>query len=96
MDLHTFGVAIAGTILLVILVALILGSAQRREMRKALGLPPHTKLGPEDKRAFLAFENTDMQLRDSFPDVSKRHRQAIARKLLRDNGLLPKGLHKRS
>ena len=94
MDSFTFRVAIAGAILLVVLVAFILAGVQRRDVRKALGLPPHAKLGPEDKQAFLAFENTDMQLRDSFPDVSKRHRQAIARKLLRDTGVLPRGLHK--
>jgi hypothetical protein len=94
MDSYTFRAAIAGAFILVIVVAFILSLVQRREMRKALGLPPHAKLGPQDKQAFLAFESTDMQLRDSFPDVSTRHRQAIARKMLRDNGVLPRGLHK--
>ena len=90
MDSYTIRVAIAGAFILVILVAFILSLVQRREMRKALGLPPHAKLSPKDKQAFIAFENTDMQLRDSFPDVSRRHRQAITRKLLRDNGVLPR------
>jgi hypothetical protein len=93
MDSYTFLFAIAGAVLLVVLVAFILSSVQRREMRKVLGLPPRARLGPQAKQAFFAFENTDMQLRNSFPDASKRHRQAITRKLLRDNGVLPTGLH---
>jgi len=93
MDAYIFR-GIAGAILLVVLVAVIFSGVQRREMRKALGLLPRARLGPKDKRAFLAFENTDMQLKDSFPDVSKRQRHAITRKLLRDNGVLPREIHK--
>jgi len=91
MDPFILGVAVASAILLVILAAFILGALQRREMRTALGLPSTAPLKPQDKRAFLAFENTDMQLRDSFPDASKRRRQMVTQKLLRERGVLARG-----
>ena len=54
-------------------------------------LPPlDSKLTPEQSQAFMAFENTDMKLKKSFPTMSDTQRQSMAREVLRDKGLLPK------
>jgi hypothetical protein len=76
--------------LLVLLLARLVGNAKRREIRKKLGLPEHARLTPEQAAAFTAFENTDMKLRKSFPTMSDTQRQAMARDVLRDKGMLPK------
>ncbi len=49
-----------------------------------------SKLTPEQSQAFMAFENTDMKLRKSFPTMSDTQRQAMAREVLREKGVLPK------
>lgn len=63
---------------------------RRAEMRKALGLPPDSKLGPAEKQMFLAFEDTDMRLGRRMPSLPKERRQLMARELLRKKGLLPR------
>lgn len=77
-------------LLLVLLLARLVGNSKRREIRKKLGLPVNSRLSPEQAQAFQAFENTDMRLRKSFPTLSDTQRQAMARDVLRDKGLLPK------
>jgi hypothetical protein len=82
-----FGVVLA---LLVLLLARMVGNSKRREIRKKLGLPVSSRLTPEQAAAFQAFENTDMQLKKSFPTMSDTQRQSMAREVLRDKGVLPK------
>ena len=77
-------------LLLVLLLARLVGNSKRREIRKKLGMPVNVKLSPEQEQAFQAFENTDMRLKKSFPTLSDTQRQAMARDVLRDKGLLPK------
>ena len=77
-------------VLLVVLLARLVGNAKRREIRKKLGLPVDSKLTPEQQQAFQAFENTDMRLKKSFPTLSDTQRQAMARDVLRDKGMLPR------
>ena len=82
-----FGVVI---VLLVLLLARLVGNAKRREIRKKIGLPESAKLTAQQADAFQAFENTDMKLKKSFPTMSDTQRQAMARDVLRDKGMLPK------
>ena len=82
-----FGVVL---VLLVLLLARMVGNSKRREIRKKLGLPEGSRLTPEQAAAFQAFENTDMKLKKSFPNISDTQRQAMAREVLRDKGVLPK------
>jgi len=82
-----FGVVV---LLLVLLLARLVGNSKRREIRKRLGLPVDSKLTPQQSQAFMAFENTDMKLKKSFPTMSDTQRQEMAREVLRDNGVLPK------
>ena len=77
-------------LLLVLLLARLVGNSKRREIRKKLGLPVNSRLTPEQASAFQAFENTDMKLKKSFPNISDTQRQAMAREVLRDKGVLPK------
>jgi hypothetical protein len=77
-------------LLLVLLLARMVGNAKRREIRKKLGLPEHARLTAEQQQAFMAFENTDMKLKKTFPTMSDTQRQAMARDVLRDRGMLPK------
>jgi len=77
-------------LLLIVLLARMVGNSKRREIRKKLGLPEGSRLTPEQAAAFQAFENTDMKLKKSFPTMSDTQRQAMAREVLRDNGVLPK------
>jgi hypothetical protein len=77
-------------LLLVLLLARLVGNSKRREIRKRLGLPVNSRLTPEQASAFQAFENTDMKLKKSFPTLSDTQRQAMARDVLRDKGMLPK------
>jgi hypothetical protein len=77
-------------LLLVVLLARMVGNSKRREIRKKLGLPEGARLTPEQAAAFQAFENTDMKLKKSFPTMSDTQREAMAREVLRDKGVLPK------
>jgi len=82
-----FGIIV---VLLVLLLARLVGNSKRRQIRKKLGLPESARLTPEEAQAFQAFENTDMKLKKSFPTMSDTQRQAMARDVLRDKGVLPK------
>lgn len=82
-----FGVVV---LLLILLLARLVGNSKRREIRKKLGLPEGSRLTPEQAAAFQAFENTDMKLKKSFPTMSDTQREAMAREVLRDKGVLPK------
>lgn len=82
-----FGVVV---ILLVLLLARLVGNAQRKRIRKSLGLPEDSRLSAKEAQAFRAFEDTDMKLRKTFPKMSDTQRQHIARDVLRDKGVLPK------
>ena len=83
------GIAVAALLLILVLARLV-GNSKRREIRKKLGLPVDSRLTPQQKEAFVAFENTDMKLKKSFPTMSDTQRQAMAREVLRDKGMLPK------
>ena len=77
-------------VLLVLLLARLVGNAKRREIRRKLGLPERARLTPQQQAAFMAFEDTDMKLRKSFPTMTDTQRQAMARDVLRDKGMLPR------
>ena len=77
-------------VLLVLLLARLVGNAKRREIRRKLGLPERARLTPQQEAAFMAFEDTDMKLRKSFPTMTDTQRQAMARDVLRDRGMLQK------
>lgn len=77
-------------VLLVLLLARAVGNSQRRRIRKQLGLPLNSRLSEKDALAFRAFEDTDIKLKKSFPTMSDTQRQAMARDVLRDKGMLPK------
>ncbi len=81
---------IAVVLLLVLLLAKLVGNAQRKRVRKSLGLPENRRLSERDAQAFRAFEDTDMKLRKTYPKMSDTQRQSIARDVLRDKGILPK------
>lgn len=81
---------VAVVILLVLLLARMVANGKRREIRRKLGLPEGSRLTPEQAAAFQAFENTDMKLRKSFPTMTDTQREAMAREVLRDKGVLPK------
>jgi hypothetical protein len=77
-------------VLLVLLLARAVGNAQRRRIRKQLGLPLNSRLSEKDALAFRAFEDTDIKLKKSFPTMSDTQRQSIARDVLRDKGVIAK------
>ena len=77
-------------VLLFVVLARMVGTSKRREIRKKLGLPVDAPLTDQQAQAFRAFEDTDMKLRKSFPTMSDTQRQAMARDVLRDKGMLPK------
>jgi hypothetical protein len=83
------GLAVIALVLVLVLARLV-GNSKRREIRKKLGMPVDSRLTPQQKEAFRAFENTDMQLKKSFPTMTDTQRQAMAREVLRDKGMLPK------
>ena len=58
----------AGVLMLVLLLARAIGNSQRRRIRKQLGLPLDSRLSPKDALAFRAFEDTDINLKKSFPN----------------------------
>jgi hypothetical protein len=82
-------------LLLFVLLARMIGNSKRREIRKKLGLPVDAPLTDQQAQAFKAFENTDMKLKKSFPTMSDTQRQAMAREVLRDKGMLPKPARKK-
>src|SRR5690348_16925599 len=84
------GFAVIVMILLFLLTHLS-AKAKRREICTKLGFPTNARLTPEQAQAFRAFEDTDMKLKKNFPNLSDRHRQVIARDILRDRGALPRG-----
>ena len=91
MELYWLPIGFAVVVLLlVLLLAHLVGNAKRRQIRKKLGLPESARLTPQQANAFQAFENTDMKLKKSFPTMSDTQRQAMAREVLRDKGVLPK------
>ena len=80
----------AVVLLLIVLLARLVGNAKRREIRRKLGLPPSARLTPAEAEAFRTYENTDMRLKQSFPTLSDTQRQAMARDVVRDKGMLPR------
>ncbi len=91
-DLLTWPIVITAFIV-VALLGVVFGAIvalRRADMRKALGLPPDSKLGEPEKRMFQAFEDTDLRLGRRMPSLSKARRQILARELLRKKGLLPR------
>jgi Na+-transporting methylmalonyl-CoA/oxaloacetate decarboxylase gamma subunit len=83
-------------LLLILLLARMVGNSKRREIRRKLGLPEGSRLTPEQASAVQAFESTDMKLMKSFPTMSDTQRQAMAREVLRDKGMLPKQQKKKA
>lgn len=91
MELYRVAILVVFALLLVIGVALLFSYVQRRQLRRALGLSAINANTIQTKAAFQLFADTNIQLGQSFPGISKQRRRAIARKILRDQGLLPKG-----
>jgi hypothetical protein len=81
---------VVAIVLLVPLLAWLVANANQREIRRKLGLPVEGKLTPEQMKAFRAFENTDMKLKQKFPTMSDRQRQLMVRELVNANGMQPK------
>lgn len=63
----------------------------RRRLREQLGLPTDSPITAKESAALTAFKNTDATLRNTFPRMSDTQRQALAREVLRDIGVLPSG-----
>ena len=91
MELTHIALLIAIALLLVVSVAFLFSHIQRRQLRKALGLSALNANTVQTKAAFQLFADTDLQLGQTFPGVSKDRRRAVARKILRDQGLIPRG-----
>ena len=91
MELMHIALLTAVALLLVIGVALVFSYIQRRQLRKALGLSAANADTVQTKAAFQLFADTDLQLGQTFPGVSRDRRRAVARKILRDQGLIPRG-----
>jgi hypothetical protein len=91
MELMHIALLTAVALLLVIGVALLFSYIQRRQLRKALGLSASNADTVQTKAAFQLFADTDLQLGQTFPGVSRDRRRAVARKILRDQGLIPRG-----
>src|SRR5712691_10475485 len=89
-DLLTWPIigGLAVLVLLIIVFALVV-TVRRAEMRKALGLPVHSKLGEAEQQMFQAFQDTDTRLAKSMPKLSKTQRRLMAQEVLRRKGLLP-------
>ena len=83
------GLALSVALLLMLLARLVANSRKRQTLKK-LGLPPGSRLTPQHLQALHAFEDTDTALRKSFPKLSERQREIIARDVLRDRGVIPK------
>ena len=95
-DLLTWPIIITALIV-VALVGVVFGTIvalRRADMRKALGLPPDSKLGPAERKMFQAFEDTDLRLGRRMPSLPKERRQLLAREMLRKKGLLPRETHR--
>jgi len=91
MELTHIALLIAIALLLVVSVAFLFSHIQRRQLRKALGLSALNANTLQTKAAFQLFADTDLQLGQTFPGVSRDRRRAVARKILRDQGLIPRG-----
>ena len=91
MELYWMAISFALVVMLLLfLLVHLIAKAKRQETCRKLGLPTDARLTPEQAHALRAFEDTDMKLKKSFPKISDRQRQVIARDVLRDNGLIPK------
>ena len=91
MELYAMGIGfVLVLVLLLLLLVHLAGKAKRQETCRKLGLPANTRLTPEQANALRTFEDTDIKLKKSFPKISDRQRQVIARDVLQDKGLLPK------
>ena len=77
-------------LLLIVLLARLVSNAKRREIRRKLGMPLDAKLTDKQAEAFRAFEDTDARLKKTFPTMTDTQREAMAREVLRDKGVLPK------
>ena len=91
MELTHIALLIAIALLLVVSVAFLFSHIQRRQLRKALGLSALNANTLQTKAAFQLFADTNLQLGQTFPGVSRDRRRAVARKILRDQGLIPRG-----
>jgi hypothetical protein len=77
-------------VVLVLLIVRAVGNSKGRKIRTQLGLPGSNRVSPKHALAFRAFEDTDIRLKTSFPTMPDPQRQAMAREVLRNKGLLPK------
>ena len=66
-------------------------NASRQRLRQRLGLPTNSPVTAKESAALMAFKNIDATLRNTFPSMSDTRRQALAREVLRDSGVLPNG-----
>ena len=80
------GLAATVALLLMLLAHLVTNSRKRQTLKK-LGLPPGSRRTTQQLGALHAFENTNTQLRKSFPKLSDQQREVIARDVLRDRGI---------
>jgi hypothetical protein len=75
---------------LILLLTKLVSIHERRQTLRKLGLPTDAPLTGLQLRAFHAFTDTDVRLRNSFPGISDAQRERITRDVLHENGLLPR------
>jgi hypothetical protein len=83
----------------IIAVATIRTKARHRRIRKALGLPVKMRTSTSEaqaRNAVRVFEETDMRLSSTLPSLSQHERRTMARKIVKEKGLLPKSSRPRS
>lgn len=80
--------------IVIIAVATLRTKARHRRIRKALGLPAKMRTSTSEaqaRNAVRVFEETDMRLSSTLPSLSEQERRKMARTIVKEKGLLPKG-----
>jgi hypothetical protein len=73
--------------------ATIRTKARHRRIRRALGLPAKMRTSTSEaqaRNAVRVFQETDMKLSSTLPSLSNQERVKMARKIVKEKGLLPK------
>ena len=86
----TFLGIVSALVLLVLLLVRLVARSRQRKLRRMLGLSADSRLTSKQAQALRTFEDTDVRLRKTFPNMSDAQRRSIARDVLRDQGVLPR------
>ena len=85
------GLALA--LVIVIVAATLRTKARQRQIRRALGLPARmetTTAEAQARQAVRMFEDTDLRLTTTLPQMSKEERRRMACAIVKEKGMLPK------